>query len=236
MDFKYGKLIMKSNDLMRDIESKSAQVVIGSPPYSGNMNQTSKNSKGCFLNLMKGVIFNGHQILSDSGVFINISTDERVNGSLWQKSNDIAFLAQELGFTLIDHIIWSRTKVSLFRVPFSHIMIFKKGKTITPSPSKELSRTFLEKIWHIPDSQIRKDSLGLKFTGALNPKVAELLISRYSKPGDLVVNPFVGSGTIIAQAESLRRKWIGYEINRDLLPLIKETMGRVVIKTSNTVE
>lgn len=236
MDFKYGRLIMKSNDLMRDIESKSVQIVIGSPPYSGNMDQPSKNSKDGFMNLMEGVIVNGYRILNDLGVFINISTDERLDGSLWQKSNDIAILAQKCGFTLIDHIIWSRTKASLFRVPFSHIMIFKKGRTIPSSPSKELSRIFLEKIWHIPDSQIRKDSLGRKFTGALNPKIAELLISRYSKPGDLIVNPFVGSGTIVAQAESLRRKWIGYEIDGDLLPLIKETLGQGVIRTSSTVE
>lgn len=198
MDFKYGRLIMKSNDLMRDLEPKSTQIVIGSPPYSGYINHPLENPKVGFMHLMKSVIVNGYRILKDSGVFINISTDERINGSLWLKSNDIAILAQKSGFTLIDHIIWSRTKVSLFRIPFLHIMIFKKGKTIPSSPSKKLSRIFREKIWHIPDSQIRKDSYGHKFTGALSPKVAELLISRYSKPGDLIVNPFVGSGTIIA--------------------------------------
>ncbi len=234
MDFPYGQLIMKSNKQLCKIEPGCAQLIIGSPPYSHHVSPSSGNHKKDLLGLMEDVIQNSHRILNNSGVFVNISTDERMNGSLWQKSNDVAIIAEKLGFTLFDHIIWSRTKISLFRVPFSHIMMFKKGKTIPSSPSKELSRVFREKIWHIPDSQIRKDSQGYKFTGALSPKIAALLISRYSKPGDLIVNPFVGSGTIIAQAESLKRKWIGYEINEGLLPLIKETLVQVAIKTSST--
>lgn len=236
MDFPCGQLKMESNKQLCKIKPGCAQLIIGSPPYSHHISPSSENHKEDLLGLMEDVIHNSYRVLNNSGVFVNISTDERINGSLWQKSNDIATIAQKMGFTLFDHIIWSRTKISLFRVPFSHIMMFKKGKTIPPSPSKELSRIFREKIWHIPDSQIRKDSHGHKFTGALSPKIAALLISRYSNPGDLIVNPFVGSGTIIAQAESLKRKWIGYEINRGLLPLIKETLGQVALKTSSTAD
>jgi DNA modification methylase len=40
-----------------------------------------------------------------------------------------------------------------------------------------------------------------------------------SKPGDVVLDPFMGSGTTAQVAEHLGRQWIGCEINPDYMPL-----------------
>jgi DNA modification methylase len=43
-----------------------------------------------------------------------------------------------------------------------------------------------------------------------------------TKPGDVVLDPFMGSGTVAEAAESIGRRWVGYEINAEYLPLIAE--------------
>jgi site-specific DNA-methyltransferase (adenine-specific) len=41
------------------------------------------------------------------------------------------------------------------------------------------------------------------------------MIKRGSKEGDLVLDPFAGSGTTLVVAKKLKRKYLGAEINPD---------------------
>ncbi len=47
----------------------------------------------------------------------------------------------------------------------------------------------------------------------------------FSFPGEVVFDPFLGSGTTILAASQLERHGIGYEINPDFLPIIKQKLG-----------
>ena len=48
-------------------------------------------------------------------------------------------------------------------------------------------------------------------------KLAEFFIQFLTEPGDLVLDPFAGSNTTGAAAESLGRKWIGIEANTEYI-------------------
>jgi len=48
-------------------------------------------------------------------------------------------------------------------------------------------------------------------------KLIEHLILSSSRPGDLVLDPFLGSGTTAVVAERLERRWIGIEHNPDYI-------------------
>ncbi len=54
-----------------------------------------------------------------------------------------------------------------------------------------------------------------------------------SKPGDLVIDPFVGSGTTIVVAEQLKRKWMGCDISREYLNMAKQRVLVVPDKPIN---
>lgn len=45
-------------------------------------------------------------------------------------------------------------------------------------------------------------------------KLLKILISTSSSPGDIVLDPFCGSGTTLAAARELHRKWIGIDISK----------------------
>lgn len=47
----------------------------------------------------------------------------------------------------------------------------------------------------------------------------------FSFPQETVLDPFLGSGTTAMVAKALGRNSIGYEINADFIPLIKDRVG-----------
>ena len=54
------------------------------------------------------------------------------------------------------------------------------------------------------------------------PKLIEPCILAGSRPGDLVLDPFFGSGTTGAVAEKHGRRWIGFDLNPEYAALAKE--------------
>jgi hypothetical protein len=56
--------------------------------------------------------------------------------------------------------------------------------------------------------------------------VLRALISAFSQPGDLVVDPFAGAGTVLRLARNLGRQAIGYEIDGTALEAISLNLGR----------
>lgn len=57
------------------------------------------------------------------------------------------------------------------------------------------------------------------------PEVAEMIIKNFSRPGDTVCDPFLGSGTTMKAANDLNRKCIGFEINQEAKGVILNKVG-----------
>jgi DNA modification methylase len=53
----------------------------------------------------------------------------------------------------------------------------------------------------------------LKWNAQFSPELIEHLLSRYSKPGDVVLDPFMGSGTVLVESARLGLSAIGTELN-----------------------
>ncbi len=51
------------------------------------------------------------------------------------------------------------------------------------------------------------------FCGGKPVQLIIQLISKYSKKGQVVLDPFLGSGTTAVACEELNRKWVGIEIS-----------------------
>ena len=59
------------------------------------------------------------------------------------------------------------------------------------------------------------------------------LIKMFSFVGETVFDPFAGSGTTSLAAKNLGRNSIGYEINKDFEPIIREKLGADQIRLGN---
>lgn len=59
------------------------------------------------------------------------------------------------------------------------------------------------------------------YPGNWAPEIPRNLIQRYTKPGDLVLDPMVGSGTSLIEARLLGRRGIGVDVNPQALEITK---------------
>lgn len=62
------------------------------------------------------------------------------------------------------------------------------------------------------------------YHGNFIPQIPNQLLKRYTTEGDVVLELFTGSGTTLYECESLRRNYIGFDINSRILEYVSEKM------------
>ncbi len=94
-------------------------------------------------------------------------------------------------------------------------------KELTPSDNKfELECTT---VWSFPERGRWAGKSG-SYRGNWAPQIPRNVILRYSKEGDTVLDPMVGSGTTLIECAITNRKGIGYDINSKVVALAKENI------------
>jgi site-specific DNA-adenine methylase len=63
------------------------------------------------------------------------------------------------------------------------------------------------------------------YHGNFIPQIPNQLIRRYTKENDVVLEPFAGSGTTLFECEQLNRKYVGFDINEDMITHVKSQMS-----------
>ncbi len=153
---------------------------------------------------------------------------------------------EEIGFDYMGSIIWQKKTTmnptgganvmgsypyppnGMIEIDYEFILIFKKpGKSLKiPQEIKEKSKLTKEE-WkkyfsgHWYFGGIRQIDHEAMFPEELPRR----LIKMYTFVGDIVLDPFLGSGTTIKVALDLKRNAIGYEINEKFLEIIRKKLG-----------
>ena len=126
------------------------------------------------------------------------------------------------GLYLYDHRIWSKTPAwknnawtgtSLRAVDeWEHLLFLHRPGPFVYDRDRldddEWAEWGSRGIWKIP-SVGRNDDAAPRFPDELAARVVRML----TEPGDLVLDPFVGTGTTTAVAHRLERRWIGIDSN-----------------------
>lgn len=158
---------------------------------------------------------------------------------------EIIKFCETIGFDYMGAIIWQKVTTSnttgggvqmgsypyprngILKLDYEFILIFKKlGKSPKPTKEqKELSKmsaeewnTFFAGHWEFPGAR-QKDHLAM-----FPEELPRRLIKMFSFVGETVLDPFAGSGTTLLAAKKLNRNSIGYEINPEFIPIIKEKL------------
>lgn len=88
---------------------------------------------------------------------------------------------------------------------------------------KELTDVWTDSLWIIPE----RDNSGAHsghYHGNFVPQIVHQLLTRYTKAGDFVLDPFSGSGTTLIEAQRMGRNSIGIELSADVA---KEASERI---------
>ena len=80
-----------------------------------------------------------------------------------------------------------------------------------------------DSLWIIP-SRDKSGKHSNIYHGNFIPQIPNQLIRRYTKEYEAVLEPFMGSGTTLFECEKLNRKYIGFDINEEMIEFVKEKM------------
>jgi site-specific DNA-methyltransferase (adenine-specific) len=160
--------------------------------------------------------------------------------------SEIIRFCEAIGFDFMGQIVWQKTTTmnatgggsvmgsfpyprnGIVKLDFEYILLFKK-RGVAPKPSGKQKS----------EAAITTDEWNLWFNGhwcfpgakqdkhiAMFPEeLPARLIRMFSFPEETVLDPFLGSGTTALVARKLNRNSVGYEINPDFIPVIKERIG-----------
>lgn len=230
---------------------KNINLVITSPPYNVDLgnNKYNKNHYSLYndnkehseyILWLRDIFFNVHKVLNTGGrVCINIGDGK--NGAVPTTSDVISFMCKDIGFLPMAHIIWNKKHTSArtawgswmspscpsFPTPFEHILVFaknsralkRKGET---DLTKEEFVEFATSLWEFAPEK------NAKIIGHPAPFPIELpyrLIKMLSYVGDVVLDPFMGSGTTGVACKNLNRKFIGIELDKKYFEIAKERIN-----------
>ena len=76
-------------------------------------------------------------------------------------------------------------------------------------------------IWNIPPARAKK----IGHPAPYPTELVERFIKLYTYENELILDPFIGSGTTALGALNLKRNYIGYEINKDYIELANKENG-----------
>lgn len=74
------------------------------------------------------------------------------------------------------------------------------------------------------------------YHGNFIPQIPNQLIRRYTKKDEVVFEPFAGSGTTLFECEELERKYIGVDINPEMIQYIQNNRDQMFIDNRSFIE
>jgi len=197
---------------MREIETGSADLLLGASVYLG------KSPEWEPYKVLYSKIYNteGRRVLKKSGVFVVIQTNAYYKGAFVCRYNLLLnTVIAKAGWELIDERVWQRRKADHFQVPFSHVLVFRPpGGTAKRNDFNKRSKEWFRGIWEYPQTK------GGKINGWPDA-LCNLIISACTDKGGLIADPFAGTGNLLGMAAAMGRRAIGYEIDEELIPIIR---------------
>jgi len=179
--------------------------IITSPPDFSEIGLSLKES---YYTWIKGYIENFNPI---NGFVTICITDRRGNGGVITKHKEVIDAFQSIGWEVHSYKIWVKSfNIDLYKLPYQHLITFTQNKRKVP-PTKRI----LEDIFCIKPSG---------FKNSMPIEICSRHINCFTELGEVVYDPFLGSGTTAIACKLNERRWVGSEINKDIIPIIEERL------------
>lgn len=208
-----------------------------------------------YLADLKNIFEDVFKITNNQGSLWVILDTLKKDGEIKPLPFDLASKLKEVGWKLQDIIIWYKDKSlpwshkGKLRNIFEYVLFFTKGPDFKyyvdnikdPDDLKEWWPKYPERynpkgktpnrVWYIPiPTQGSWGNGWVRHFCPFPPELVEKILLLTTDVGDFVLDPFAGSGSVLAQAKVMRRKPIGFDLSEDykkmyertVLPSIKE--------------
>jgi site-specific DNA-methyltransferase (adenine-specific) len=238
-----NQILVKSSEMMSDLPSNSVALMVTSPPYHVGKEYDSDLSYEEFLDMLKQVFTETYRVLEPGGrAVINVANLGR--RPYTPLSHHVTQLMIEIGFLMRGEIIWQKAKGAggncawgswrspsnpTFRDLHEYLLCFSKGRferVNRPGRATIDRDDFMRdtlSIWDIPPESAKRVNHPAPFPVELPRR----LIRLYTFENDLVLDPFMGSGSTGVAAAELGRDYVGYEISEEYARIAEARIAQV---------
>lgn len=221
----------KCEDVLATLPPKSVDLIIADPPYEikningGGNNDLSKTFNKYLSELDEADIRSG---IDESVLDLFVSMQNKINMYFFCNKAQIPFyihyFVDKLGCSM-DIIKWVKTNpVPAFNNKYmtdtEYCLYFRKGGYCNPQSYEDGSTLYLAPI-NTEDK--------IKY-GHPTPKpvpLLERLVRNSSKPGNIILDPYMGSGSTGEACIKNDRKFIGIELNKTFFDTAKNRLSKV---------
>lgn len=200
-----------------------------------------------YLDDLEKVFQDIYYITSKRGSLWIISDTIKYKGEIKLLPFDLAQRLKKAGWILQDIIIWNKDKTlpwshqGKLRNIFEYITFFSKSRKFNYRLARVREITELKEWWvryperYSPEGKAptrtwyvpipRQGSWGnnwVRHFNPLPPKLVERILLLTTDESDLVLDPFCGSGIVLAQAQVMERKYIGLDLNKSYKKMFEQ--------------
>lgn len=239
------RIYCKSSEVMNELPDYSVHLMITSPPYNVSKEYDQNLTLDEYRQLLKKVFAETYKKLVTGGrACINIANLGRkpyipLHSYIIKDMLDIGYLMR-------GEIIWNKASSAspstawgtwlsaanpILRDIHEYILVFCKESFSRRRPTGRKStiskQEFLEltkSVWTFPAESARKIGHPAPFPVELPYRIIQL----YTFKDEIVLDPFVGSGSACIAALKAKRHYVGYDINKSYVKLAETRMKQYI--------
>ena len=233
---------------MRALPAKSVDLIFADPPYNLQLGGDLSRPDGSHVDAVTDE-WDKFDSLSAYDKFTRewLAEAKRIlkdNGAIWVIGSyhniyKVGAAIQDLGYWILNDIVWRKTnpmpnfKGTRFTNAHETLIWASMGEKARYTFNYRSMKTLNDELqmrsdWEFPvcggPERLKKDGVKVHPTQKPEALIYRILLA-CTKPGDVVLDPFFGTGTTGAVAKRLGRRWIGIEREADYIAAAEERIA-----------
>jgi len=238
-------------ELLKELEDDSIDLIVTDPPYNKVYDTKVQSlSNILFKGFIQDLVKELYRVLKPNGSLYLIMG--------WTEISYFYIALEQIGLIPQNWITWNYTNGIGSRNKYSQrhedILFFTKGKDFIFNTEKirvkavknigfrlksgkkwnppEAGKKNCEDIWTDINMLNSQDKRRVGHPTQKPVELIERMILASSEAGDLVLDPFIGSGTTAVCCRNLNREFIGIELNKDYIRMCEDRLKQEVLSNS----
>lgn len=240
-----NRIFHHSSEQMHELPDNSVHLMVTSPPYNVGKDYDNDLTEAEYMQMLNTVWRETYRVLAPGGrACINVANIGRK--PYLPLNAMITSQMRELGFLMRGEIIWNKSASAgtscawgswrspanpVLRDVHEYIMIFSKkdfsrnkprGESKSATITRDEFLEFTKSIWSFQTESASKVGHPAPFPVTLPWRLIQL----YTFSEDVVLDPFMGSGTTAVAAVRANRSYVGYEVSKEYIDVAYQRVER----------
>lgn len=232
--------------IRENIPNDTIDIIVTSPPYNLKINYNDYEDNMDYNDYLKWCeewISECYRVLKFGGrICINVPMESNLGGKKYIM-NDYINILEKIGFIRNSMAIWNKQNLTSRTAwgswmspscpniinPLEVILIYSKGDRKKKGKKENIDITrdeFIEYslgVWTFGAESAKRIGHPAPFPEELPYRCLKM----FSYKNDIVLDPFMGSGTTAVVAKKINRKYIGFELSKEYIHIAEERLKQI---------